>query len=187
MAETFIDIKANHLDDRALVERFKQTGDPAWFASLFERHRGRIYALCCVLVENRALAEDLTQETFMKAFEEINRFDEQDPGSEFPAWLCSIGRHLCLDELRRMKRRRDYEMSAPRSSGPDPQTSEGMLLLHQLAVELEALPEEARCCWLLFYADGYTYEEIVRLTGYSFHQVKNNLHLARRELKRRLT
>lgn len=185
MAETFIHDKADDLDDRTLVARFKQTGDPAWFAALVERHRGCIYALCCKLMENRALAEDLTQETFMRAFQEINRFDEQDPGSEFPAWLCSIARHLCLDELRRAKRWRDYQMSAPRSSGHDPPTPERRLLLHQLAVELEALPEEARR--LLFHGEGYTYEEIEQLTGYSFHQVKNNLHLARRELKRRLT
>jgi len=187
VAEAFIHDRANNLDDRVLVERFKETRDPAWFGALFERHQERIYALCRTLVQNRALAEDLAQETFMRAFEEIDRFNEKVPGSEVPAWLCSIGRHLCLDELRRAKRWRDYEMSMERLGGWHQQRSETLFSLHQLESELNTLPEEARRCFLLFYVEGYTYEEIMHLTGYSFHQIKNALHLARRELKGRLT
>jgi RNA polymerase sigma-70 factor (ECF subfamily) len=80
-----MDVGADGVGDRELVARFKETRDPAWFEPLFQRHRKFVYAFCYAMLENRAVAEDLLQDTFMKAYREIGRFNEADPESRFVA------------------------------------------------------------------------------------------------------
>jgi RNA polymerase sigma-70 factor (ECF subfamily) len=184
-------VQGEDQDDRTLVRQFKATGDPAWFAPLYERHEGRIYALCYGLVRNRAQAEDLVQETFMRAFERINRFDEQAHKSEFLHWLLTIARNLCLSELRNTSRSRAYEAEVQRLPGDDPHDErsreEAVMLLREIEVELGSMEEPYRRCWLLFYLDGYSYAEIAERTGYSLQEVKSHLRAVRRRLERRFT
>jgi RNA polymerase sigma-70 factor (ECF subfamily) len=173
-----MNVRPDDLDDRALVERFKETRDQECFTALYERHKGHIYALCNRLVRNHALAEDIMQETFVKAFRWIDRFD---PARPFGAWLTLIGKRLCLSELRRMKVR---ERIIPGQHGYDPPDQEVILTVFQLEAELSALPKEARRCYLLLKMDGYTHKEIADLTGYSFQQVKNYIRIAREKLEK---
>jgi RNA polymerase sigma-70 factor, ECF subfamily len=176
-----MNVEKEGLGDRELIERFKRTGDPDWFGPLFERYKGSIYSICYAMLQNRAWAEDLVQETFVRAFRKINQFDESDHGCKFEAWLCTISRHLCISELRKTKVRPD-PLPDELSHGPPDQ--EIMFTFSQLDAALDALPQEARRCWLLFKLDGHSYEEITGLTGYSFQQVKNYLRIARDKLEK---
>jgi len=184
LLKRYMNVRPDDLDDRALVERFKQTGDPECFTALFERHKGRIYALCYRLVQNHALAEELMQETFMRAFKEIDQFDEKDPKSQFGPWLRTICWNLSLSQFREDKRRRECEANLMNQPDHDPLTPEEMLRHHKLEVAIKALPKEVRLCGLLFYVYGYTYEEIVHMTEYSFQQVKNYLRVFREGCRR---
>lgn len=180
-------IRAQDLDDRTLVQRFKQTGDRDWFAALFERHQGQVYAICWALLRNRTLAEEFVQETFVRAFKEIDRFDEHDPEREFAAWLCAICRNLCRSELRRINRRRGQEAWALSQSDHTPPSPEAVLTRRQVVEAIMSLDEGPRCCVLMFYEAGYTYDEIVQLTGYSFQEVKHYLRVGREQLRKMLT
>jgi RNA polymerase sigma-70 factor (ECF subfamily) len=180
-------IRAQALDDRTLVQRFKQTGDRDWFAALFVRHQERVYAICWALLRDRALAEEFVQETFMRAFKEISRFDETDPASDFATWLCAICRNLCRSELRRINRRRRQEAWALSQSDYNLPSPETVLTRRRVVEAIRSLDEGPRCCVLMFYEAGYTYDEIVRLTGYSFQEVKYYLRVGREQLRKMLT
>jgi DNA-directed RNA polymerase specialized sigma24 family protein len=82
-------------DDEVLVRLFRTTRDVSLFAELFRRHSKAIYYGCLRVVRNPSVAEDLTQDTFVKAFARIDGYVEQC----FAAWLKQIARNLCLNWL----------------------------------------------------------------------------------------
>jgi RNA polymerase sigma-70 factor (ECF subfamily) len=170
--------KPEDLDDRALVERFQRTGDHDCFVKLFERHRKRIYGLCRRLVSNDALAEELMQETFMNAFKGIRGFKNE--GSPFGAWLNTIARNLCLSELRKY---RPEPLPVDPPANPS-REMEPMPHFHELQAVLDQMDEGPRRCWMLYQIEGYSYQEIERLMGYPKNEVRNNLLIARRRLRK---
>jgi len=92
------------LDDHVLVRRFQQ--DPnsqegrAAVTMLLTRYRQRVLAWCWRVVKDRDVALDLAQDVLLSAYRNLDRFQES---SQFSAWLFSIARNRCLDELRRRK------------------------------------------------------------------------------------
>jgi len=152
-----------------VVAKFKATGDERYFAVLFERYRTKIYSLGRAIL-GEAMAEDLLQETFVRAFEEIARFDERDPACQFYAWLRRICKNACVDELRKWRVRDEYEAESNASrrwpyghqpadttvsmGGGTYHPQELRAIFQQLDEELAKLPEERRLCWQLFYEEG---------------------------------
>jgi RNA polymerase sigma-70 factor (ECF subfamily) len=90
------------LPDEELVRRFRQTGDKACFTELFVRHRKTIFLACRGFFSDSEAAEDATQQTFMRAYQNIGLFE----GGDFVNWLRRIGRNVCIDEFRRRHRER---------------------------------------------------------------------------------
>ena len=85
--------------DEQLVCHFVETHDPGCFAELFVRHRKRIYFACRAFFQYGSAAEDATQETFLRAYRNMHRFQE----GNFGAWLMQIARNVCIDEWRRQR------------------------------------------------------------------------------------
>ncbi len=85
---------------RELVKRFKQ-GDQSAFAELVQAYRKPLYYVILKIVNNETDAEDLVTETFIKAYENIDKFDEK---YAFSTWLFKIGNNLAIDFLRKKKR-----------------------------------------------------------------------------------
>ncbi len=175
-------VGADDLDDRTLIERFKKTRDPVWFESLFMRYARDVYALCRKLIGDQALAEDLTQETFMRAYTRIEQFNERNPDSRFKAWLCVIARNLCFREYRRIKVREDYEKTV-RQQGPHHSHNPQQLIV-LLESELRKLDEEHQRAWLMFHVEGYSYAEIARALGCTTRRVESLLNTARERLEK---
>jgi RNA polymerase sigma-70 factor (ECF subfamily) len=190
-------------DDADLVAKFKATGDTRHFAALFDRYQKRIYWIAYSIFKNREIAEDLIQETFVKAFEQIASFDEQDSKSNFYAWLCRICRNTCLDEVRKFRVRDEYQKECQakvlplatggsrlfegqlNASGEGYRTQELSVIFRQLDEELVKAPEEKRTCWLLFYLEGYSYKEIADKSGFTFEEVKTHIQWVNRQLRRK--
>src|SRR6185503_4193572 len=84
------------LPDEALVEGFKNTHDGAYFAELFSRHKRIIFARCMAVVKSSAAAEDLAQDTFMKALTKIDSYTR----GNFLSWLSTIALNLSLNFLK---------------------------------------------------------------------------------------
>ena len=91
------------LSDEELIREFLREGQQAAFRTLFERHRRRVYAGCQVFLQNATAAEDATQETFLRAFQNLGRF----VGDNFPGWLTRIAKNVCIEQWRRQKHQVD--------------------------------------------------------------------------------
>ena len=96
------DTNHSSADDVALVRR-AQNGDMGAYEELVARHRDRIYARALSMMRNEEEALDLSQEAWVKAWQRLEQFQGD---SSFPTWITRIVINLCLDQLRRQKRRR---------------------------------------------------------------------------------
>jgi len=157
-----------------LVRRAR-LGDDAAFDELYERHVGRVYALCVRLTADPARAEELTQDVFIRAWRKIESFRGE---SEFSSWLHRLTVNLVLDRQRAEGRARARTrpldvMLAPAASGP-----EGARWV-DLERAIARLPERARVALVLYAVEGYAYREIAEAMGIAIGSVKAHIHRAR--------
>ncbi|HJZ87290.1 MAG TPA: sigma-70 family RNA polymerase sigma factor [Polyangia bacterium] len=147
---------------------------------LYSAHGPAIYARCQRLLRDRALAEDATQEVFIRIYRHI----EKAPGSdEVLAWVYRIATNYCLNEIRGRKRRRevDWPTAELQVSG----NLESALLDRDLAARLvEAAPTRVRAVAWLHFVDGMDQTEVARVLGLSrrtvVHRMRAFIELARK-------
>jgi RNA polymerase sigma-70 factor (ECF subfamily) len=168
-------------DDEEVVRQFQMTGDPDCFAELFARHRKRIYFACLgFFSDGGAAAEDATQETFLRAFQNIQRFR----GGNFCGWLLRIARNACIDRLRKKWPETGHEemegYEQPAAATPE-QMSDLRFAVEKIQKEMALLPAEQRRC-LELKIDGCSYEETAERTGLPLEAVKSHLQNGRRML-----
>ena len=169
------------LDDQRLVQDFKSSRNGECFAPLFLRYNRRVFVVAYAFHRNHSQAEDCVQETFLRAFAEIDRYDETTLASNFWAWLRTITRNVCIDDLRRKQHRTLFTEQA--ISETTPATQEEAVMLQELREHLKALPQEYRMSYLLS-TEGYSYKEIMGRTGFSYDQVKTFIQTTKRHLSR---
>jgi RNA polymerase sigma-70 factor (ECF subfamily) len=167
-------------DDRSLIEAF-QSGDEFAFVALYNRYKGPVYAFCVKMLLDRTAAEDVLQETFVRVYENRERLTR--PGS-FKAWLFTIARNQCLNQLRRDKRQvplGDTEPDAPTHETPFSQLlkSEQVDLVNTYLGQLK--PEYREVLVLREY-QNLSYDEIAAVTRNTLSSVKSRLFKARRKL-----
>jgi RNA polymerase sigma factor (sigma-70 family) len=169
------------LPDEELAKRYQLTGEAACFDELATRYWPRIVAYCRRVVPG-AEAEEMSQETFLRAFAKFDQFR----GSSFPGWLFSLARTVCLNRVAKA----DWNSSVPMDTGMASTDGETARLtehaVRRMREALERLPEAQRLCIKLFDLDGYNYEETARLSGYSLPGVKSHLQNGRRMLRKLL-
>ncbi len=178
-------------EEAALVARAK-AGDMAAFETLAKRHGRGLYALCYRLTGAPQAAEDLVQETFIKAFSALGDFDEARP--LFP-WLRRIALNAGLNVLKSRKREeplgdRNGRVRSPdfASSSPTPhdelQRNETGETLRRA---LKALPHKLRAVFILHVYDDLSYEDIGLTLGIPRGTVMSRLNRARRRLRAALS
>jgi len=179
--------EAGELDDLNAVEAFKRSRDGACIAVLFDRYSKRLYGVAHAICRDHARAEDCVQETFRRAMEEIDRFDERRWKSNFWAWLVTIAEHVNFDEIRRTRTREAYAKEcAPGEPLARKLSPEQQAMISELRKAILKLAPEIRVCYLL-HIDGYSYQEIVKLTGFRNQQVKTCIQTAARHIRRGLS
>lgn len=144
---------------------------------LYDRYRQALYAFLFRLSGNPSLAEDLVQETFLRALEKVPR----GAGDHPRAWIFRVARNLLYDHLRRARRREEVPLEKVRAeesagSAWEPPDSTGV------EKALRRLPPKYREILLLREVEGMSYEEISRTMGLSLSHVRVLLHRARRAL-----
>ena len=183
------------VDDRGLVV-LAIDGRESAYREILTRYERPIFSLVFRMVRDRSLAEDLAQETFVKAFQAIDRYDAR---YKFSSWIFKIANNLTIDHLR--KRRLDTVSmdGAPNATDADalaqtrlvvasgdesPQEYvENRELGGMIEVAIGALRPEYRTAVLLRHVEGYAYEEIAEIMDVPLGTVKTYLHRARKELK----
>ena len=182
---------AQALTDADLVGAAIQ-GDADAYRGLVERYQGRIFSLVYGVVRNREDARDLTQDAFVKAYQNLPRFRLE---SSFYTWLCRIAMNVSIDHTRRMKLRSHGEYDdgvASRASGvismqhhrasPAREVERGQLR-EAILVALDALPEEQRQVVVLREVEGLSYKEIAEVMEIPEGTVMSRLYYARRKLQ----
>jgi RNA polymerase sigma-70 factor (ECF subfamily) len=134
-------------------------------------------------------ADDILQETFVRAYCNLRRFDPERP---FANWLYTIAANLCLDRQRRLKREKRVawddveggraEMEAAPSRTPD-RVAENGELRGQIEEAIARLPERQRAALVLFEVEDLKITEVAELMECSEGAVKSTLHRARRRLR----
>ena len=168
------------MPDEVLIANFQKNGDPECYDELFTRYRRQVYFACKGFFGEASAAEDATQETFLRAYQNIHRFS----GGNFGGWLMRIARNICIDTWRSARAETPLEEPAAQSlpSGASlEEASEMRLALQSVLEAMETLPsEQQRCVELKM--EGYSYEETAAVTGFTVQAVKSHLQNGRRNL-----
>ena len=181
MDSTLAPERAHQLaDQRALIERARR-GDASAHRALYDTHVEQIYRLAFRLTGAEHTARDVTQNTFVKAFESLDGFRGE---SAFGTWLHSIAVSLSLNEIRR--RKREWARNAPLEdatalAGSAPASDP---ILRQKVMEaVNDLPEGCRTVFLMHDAEGHTHQEIAAALGVTVGTSKAQLNRARGKLR----
>ena len=172
-----------------LVTRVRE-GDSDAFRLIFERYSRPVISFIYDMVGDRALAEELTQETFVRAFRAIRTMR---PDTKLSTWLFGIARNVARESLRARARARNHVDLADKSvmdlSDDKPVPVEGVLskeLNELIRKSLAALDEDKRLVFTLKVLHQCSYEEIAAITGFSLAKLKTDLHRARAEMRKRI-
>jgi RNA polymerase sigma-70 factor (ECF subfamily) len=164
------------------------------FESLAFEHLEALYGFAFRMTRNAADAEDLVQETYLRAYRFFGRFR---PGSSFRAWTFQIMRNRFITQYRRSRRRPAMvalDVVANRIEGTDaehPTTGAAVpartrhegALSRRLEQALEQLPEDSRTALVLAYVEGFRYREIAQIMNWPIGTVMSRLHRCRLRLR----
>jgi RNA polymerase sigma-70 factor (ECF subfamily) len=177
------------LEEQLLVTN-AQRGDKNAFAQLVGQYQTPVYNLAYRMLGNAEDAEDAAQETFLRAYAQLRKFDADQ---KFATWLLSIDAHYCIDRLRRrrflwLSLDDDVLSESLPSDAPEPDDE---LLRHESEQEIVRLLERLSPAYRLVVVLRYWYdqsiEEIARTTGDSVGAAKVKLHRARNALAREMS
>lgn len=177
------------LPDETLIE-YARNEDLAAFNVLVERYQRLVFAVCSRLLLDPQHAEDVTQETFIRAYTALDQYY----GGSFRAWLLRIATNRSYDLLRHSQRRPadSYEAQTVESEpqwsseplSPDPaQFASRAALSDHLERALAQLPADQRLAVLLHDVHGYPYDEIAETMAVSLGTVKSRLSRGRARLR----
>jgi RNA polymerase sigma-70 factor (ECF subfamily) len=167
------------MDD--LNARFVQ-GDTAAFEALFRAHQHEVYGWIVRVVHDGIAAEDLTIETFWRAYRSRNRFD---PARSFGAWLRRIATNAAIDHLKRTDRR--SESPADAADPASVARIEASDARRSIERAFRALPPVLRVTATLALVEERPYHEIAEMLDVSIAAVKSRVFRATRQLRQELT
>jgi RNA polymerase sigma-70 factor (ECF subfamily) len=185
-----IDLVHSSADDTELV-RNAQAGDLEAFEELVARHRDKIFGRALSMMRNEQEALDLSQEAWVKAWQRLNQFQGD---SSFTTWLTRIVINLCLDQLRKQKRRQTESIEAMEeesggverqmpvvAANPTERLERGELR-RRIDRALDQLSHEHRTVLILHEFEEMEYKTIATTMGCSIGTVMSRLFYARRKL-----
>lgn len=169
--------------------RRARRGDSSAFAALVRGLQRPVFGLCLRLLRSEAEATEVAQETFLRAYQHLERFDDARP---FDLWVLTIARNLCLDILRRRQKvqTEDVEPHAPMLASQEP-NSEELAMDRQQRRSLEdamaTLSDDDREVLALYYVQKRTTKEIAVIMGVAPGTIMARLFRAREKLRTRMT
>jgi len=157
------------------------SGDLGAFEALYREHVGRVHAICLRLAGDRDLAEDWTQEVFIRAWQKLQTFRAD---SSFTTWLYRISVNVSISGLRLSGRRAMRELAGQdEEARAHPAGGLPADAVRDLEEAIQALPAGARTVFVLHDVEGYQHGEISGVTGLAVGTCKSQLHRARRILR----
>lgn len=178
------------ISDQELIRLYQQ-GNEACLETLIKRHQRNVYTAIYLLVRNRALAEDIFQEAFIKIINTI-RSDKYNEEGKFAPWAARIARNLTIDYIRKMKR----DVTITDSEGNDifnyitiaEESNEDKMIRsqseHNVRQLVKRLPEEQRQVLIMRQWGNLSFQEIADATGVSINTALGRMRYALNNLRK---
>lgn len=174
----------NKTDDLYYIEAVRN-GNVAAFSFLLEEYQNMVYSLALKLLKNAEDAEEMAQDTFVKAYQKLDTYEGK---SKFSTWLYSITYNACISELR--KRRIQFSsLEDQRFSDQDEMKMHDYFSETKkedqeryLNIALGKLPEDDQVLVTLYYYENQSMDEISMITGLTVSNIKVKIHRARKRM-----
>ena len=166
-------------DTLEVAKTDRQAGEDLTFERLYEMYRGRVYSTAYRMLSNRADAEDVTQDVFVKVFKKLNSFRGD---STVSTWIYRIAINACLDFRRRRRLRQAVSLDDGLEVGSTP-----LSVTRLIESALPRMAEGYRRVFVLHDIQGMKHEEIGKILGITDGASKSQLHRARAFLRRELS
>ncbi len=172
-----------------------RAGDSGAFRVLVERHSRNLFRLAYRMTGHQEDAEDVVQETFLRAYRQLSKFDDR---ASFGTWIYRIAANCSLDLIRARKRRGtqsgtagEEEAADPMQAVPDPAPAPDRLALSsevqsQVSAVLDGLSEMERTAFVLRHYEGMCIDDIGRTLGVQPNAAKHSIFRAVQKLRRAL-
>jgi RNA polymerase sigma-70 factor (ECF subfamily) len=163
--------------DEAIIQLVRAGREQEAFERLVPAYRRRVFGLAFSILRDRAAAEDLAQEVFVKLWQALPRYDGR---AKLSTWIYAITRNASVSALRTRRRALSMSDHAVReevegiAAVPAPAAED-----RELRRAIEALPEKQRQAVTLYYLDERPVEEVAEMMGLPANTVKTHLHRAR--------
>jgi RNA polymerase sigma-70 factor (ECF subfamily) len=170
-------------EEKAWLQRVCN-GEAEAYAHLVERYQGALIGFIFNLVRNMDQAQDLAQETFLKAYKNIRGFDG---AASFSTWLFAIAKNGCYDVLRRNKWKSeeiDEEHPAFQAEAPQDGHVQGARFRKVLETGLSKLNADCRMAFELILVEGFSYDEAATILKTNSGTVRSRVHRARGHLQK---
>ena len=172
-------------EEQELIRR-SQSGDTRAYDALVSHYLGRVISIAWGIVRNAQDAEDLAQEAFVSAYQNIGRFRTGEP---FGPWISRIVTNRALDVMKHRTRVRHVELVDNEPANRRDQADVNAAsrdIARRIDTALDELPEMQRLVARLHLVDELDHQEIAAITGLSDGTVRSHLSLARTKLKQKL-
>ena len=181
------------ISDEDLMLAFRD-GDAAAFEELVSRHKRGLFNFLLRSVHNRARADEMLQEVFLRVIRAKDRYQRT---ARFTTWIYTIARNLCVDESRRQKFRRTLPLEQRRRSDSGPSildvtaakqvgtdsASEAPKIRERVAAAIENLPDDQRQVFMLRQFSGLSFKQIGEVVGAPENTVKSRMRYALEKLR----
>ena len=168
------------MDEQSFLKRVR-AGDAVAERELYDTHVDRVFRLAYRMSGDETIAQDITQDTFVRVFSRLDGFRGE---AAFSTWLYAIAHSVTLNTLRKVKRLRTREtdleegrsvIAAPFDEEPD--------LTRRIHEAIDELPEKHRMVFLMHDVEGFRHHEIARVMGTRVGTSKSHLSRARAQLR----
>ncbi|HMO38785.1 MAG TPA: RNA polymerase sigma factor [Saprospiraceae bacterium] len=175
------------MKDLEVINSYLETQASMCFSVLYSRYASKIYGKCLTILKDEAMAEDATQEIFMKIFLNLSRFEEK---ARFSTWIYSITYNYCIDYLRRKQKQSnvfsDDEIEKAADVAEDDVSDAALMELEvrQLRNILDEMPPGDRTILLMKYQDDMSIREIAGILNKSESAVKMKIKRAKEKAQK---
>jgi len=179
----------------ARLAKLARNGDRNAFEELVELYKDKIFHLAYRMLSNKQEAEDAVQETFLRVYTNLHRYDENQ---KFSTWIFRIGTNLCIDKLRRRKNTYSLDAELPDGEGndfyamlpSDEDTPEKQIIVSEtqelIRKAIGSLPEKYKSVVILRYLHDMSLQEIGDVLDMPVTTVKTRVHRGREYLRKLL-
>ncbi len=183
----------NYVETRLV--QLSRNGDRRAFEELVDMYKDKIYHLGYRMLGQSGDAEDVVQETFLRVYMNLDRYDENQ---KFSTWIYRIGTNLCIDRLRKRKPNYSLDAELPDADGADwystlpsdQDTPEEEIMLsetqQQIRQAIDTLPEKYKSVVILRYLHDMSLQEIGDVLQMPVTTVKTRVHRGREFLRKKL-